>query len=573
MLSPRRVLLLLLVICLSGCRGEPSSGPSAGKDVGDGSSGVETASGEGHDPTTSDASEQPDPTETPASDGRAESGDDSDQGRGDDAATDAGPPQAPESRERFLLLVSGGPLIVDLVLSVEGEPHDAALQRFVDEELAASDVNRDGQTTWKEIANSTRYQYGQFRYNPVPQMRMYDGNGDGLVHPGELLRFLTGNVGPTQSFVLRRSNRNRYHSKSTVMELLDGDADGAVAPEEMKEATARLVSFDADDDEILKFADFKNDYVRPSLMMSSQRPDQAEMAIRINERTDWSYTWYSLAELYGDGTQLNTEDFSLLAADVKTLDADQDGTVSTKEVKGIEDLPPHLVVKASFGELRRSGGAPRTRLQVEAISESLEAVGPTVTQHARRMSLALPNAQVQFLINEDPMLYNTTVQKVDVDDDGKITEYEIGSFLDRRRPVVRGLVRTWVAGHEDSLFAALDTDGDGVLGARELHQCAERLKSLDRDGDGHLQSQEIPDSMVVAFLRGHPRQDDQMFIHAASDATSDRSSPPWFAAMDANQDGEISHREFLGTSDQFEQLDRDTDGFIGRTEATMAKGA
>ncbi|MBC8874085.1 MAG: hypothetical protein H8E44_31995, partial [Planctomycetes bacterium] len=371
MLSPRCVLLLLLVTCLSGCGGEPSSGPSTGKDGPDGASGVETVSAEGHDPTASDASEQPDPTETPASDDRAEGGDDSDQGRVDDVATDTGPSLAPESRERFLLLVSGGPLIIDLVLSVEGEPHDAALKRFVDEELAASDVNRDGQTTWKEIANSTRYQYGQFRYNPVPQMRMYDGNGDGLVHPGELLRFLTGNVGSTQSFVLRRSNRSRYHSKSTVLELLDGDADGAVAPEEMKEATTRLVSFDADDNEVLRFADFKTDYVRPSLMMSSQRPDQAEMAIRINERTDWSYTWYSLAELYGDGTRLNTEDFSLLAAEVKTLDADQDGTVSTKEVKGLREMPPHLVVKASFGELRKSGGTPRTRLQMESLSECL----------------------------------------------------------------------------------------------------------------------------------------------------------------------------------------------------------
>ena len=44
----------------------------------------------------------------------------------------------------------------------------------------------------------------------------------------------------------------------------------------------------------------------------------------------------------------------------------------------------------------------------------------------------------------------------------------------------------------------------------------------------------------------------------------------WFAAMDSNRDGEISRREFLGTQDQFQQLDRDADGFIGPAEAASA---
>jgi len=558
MVDPRCISLVLLVVCLFGCRGDSSSGPSADKDDAGKASSAETVSAEARDSTASDASRQRDSEEPAASDDTAS---------GTRSAV-AAAPRPSESRERFLLLISGGPLIVDVILSVEGEPHETALLRFVDEELVASDINRDGQTTWKEIANSTRYQYGQFRYNPVPEMRRYDGNGDGLVQPGELLRFLTRGVGPTQSFVLRSSNRYRFHSQSSVLQLLDDDLDGAVGQKEMEQATARLVSFDVDDDETLRVADFKTDYVRPSLMMSTRRPDQAEMVLRINERRDWNYARFSLAELYGDGHQLTAEDFSLSPEAFDALDADRDGNISEKELKGILDTPPHLVLKASFGELRRSGSTPRTQLQLESLSECLQDAGATVVQHARRMSLVLPSAQVQFLVNEDPMLYNTTVQKVDVDDDGKITEYEIGSFLDRQRPVFRGLLRTWVAGHEDSLFAALDIDGDGVLAARELYESPERLKSLDQDGDGRLRAHEIPDSMVVAFLRGHPLQDDQMFVHAPSDTTSDRSSPPWFAAMDANQDGEISHREFLGTSDQFQQLDHDTDGFIGRTEAT-----
>ena len=566
MFCPRFVLMYLLVVCLCGCC--PDSPVSSNASNGDG---AKPSNAEAGDSTTSIADGQRDPAEPTASDDQVADDGSDDQGVGGTA--DAGPAQPSESRERFLLLISGGPLIVDLILSVEGESHGIALQRFVDEELAASDINRDGQTTWKEIANSTRYQYGQFRYNPVPEMRRYDGNGDGLVHPGELLQFLTRGVGPTRSFVLRSSNRYRFDSQSTVLQVLDDDQNGAIAQEEMEQVTARLASFDVDDDETLTVSDFKGDYVRPSLMMSTRRPDQADMAVRISERTDWGYTRYSLAELYGDGSQLTTEDFSLSPDAFAALDEDQDGKISTEEIKGIQEMPPHLVLKASFGEVRRSGGTPRTQLQLESLSECLQSSDAMVVEHARRMSLALPGAQVQFLVNEDPMLYNTTIAKVDVDDDGKITEYEIGSFLDRQRPVVRGLVRTWVSGHEDSLFAALDVDADGVLGARELHESPERLKSLDQDGDGQLQSHEIPDSMVVAFLRGHPLQDDQMFVHAPSDSSAPRSNPPWFAAMDTNQDGEISLREFLGTPDQFQRLDRDTDGFIAPTEAKDIRDA
>ena len=38
--------------------------------------------------------------------------------------------------------------------------------------------------------------------------------------------------------------------------------------------------------------------------------------------------------------------------------------------------------------------------------------------------------------------------------------------------------------------------------------------------------------------------------------------------MDANDDGEISPREFLGKRTQFQQLDQDNDGFVEVGEAT-----
>jgi hypothetical protein len=36
--------------------------------------------------------------------------------------------------------------------------------------------------------------------------------------------------------------------------------------------------------------------------------------------------------------------------------------------------------------------------------------------------------------------------------------------------------------------------------------------------------------------------------------------------MDRNRDGDLSRSEFLGTSEQFKELDRDQDGLIGSRE-------
>ncbi len=580
MLSPHRVLLFVLIACLCGCHGQPSSGPNARVENShrDQASQAKTPADADRDSATSVAPQQQDLAESKDADAQAAGGEQTDQQDVDDATSgsqsaDAGPEQEPEPRDRFLLLIPGGPLIVDLILSIEGESHAASLKRLVDDELATADINKDGRTTWKELANSERFRYGQFRYNPAPSMRMFDGDQDGLVGSSEFLRFLTRNAGSTQSFVLRTSNEARYHSQSVVMQLLDDDRDGAITQQEMEQVAARLLRLDADDDEILTLADFKSDVRQVSRPMSRRRPDQPEVAVRINEQTDWDYVWYSLAELYANGEPLTAKDFSFSADVAKALDADQDGTIGVKELKGLTEPPPHLVLKASFGEIRNAGEPPTTRLRLQALSEHLESIGATVSERPKRILLALPRFRVQFFVNEDPMLYNTTADEIDLNSDGKVGEYELANFLERQRPALRALVRTWVAGHEDPLFAALDTDGDGMLGARELHQSPDLLKSLDRNEDGRVESHEIPDAMVVGFVRGTPLRDSQMFVIASSPAETERPNPEWFTAMDTNRDGEISQREFLGTPDQFQRLDRDTDGFLGPREARSARGA
>jgi hypothetical protein len=50
-------------------------------------------------------------------------------------------------------------------------------------------------------------------------------------------------------------------------------------------------------------------------------------------------------------------------------------------------------------------------------------------------------------------------------------------------------------------------------------------------------------------------------------AASGLAPPEWFTHADLNSDGEISRREFLGSTDQFSQVDLSRDGYIDAAEA------
>ena len=45
------------------------------------------------------------------------------------------------------------------------------------------------------------------------------------------------------------------------------------------------------------------------------------------------------------------------------------------------------------------------------------------------------------------------------------------------------------------LFAALDTNGDGVIDAQEIANAAASLRKLDRNGDGKLTEDEVRPAM------------------------------------------------------------------------------
>jgi Ca2+-binding EF-hand superfamily protein len=159
-------------------------------------------------------------------------------------------------------------------------------------------------------------------------------------------------------------------------------------------------------------------------------------------------------------------------------------------------------------------------------------------------------------------------EAVDADEDGKAYAYEIEAFLAQQQAGLRAQIHARATDSEDVLFAALDADHDERLDSREIEGAAARLAALDKDGDGQITGDELSEVLLIGLARGSIESPDTTFAPPPVIARGpDDKAPRWFTAMDANQDGAVSSREFLGTPDKFAELDRDGNGLLDINEA------
>src|SRR4051794_34225733 len=63
--------------------------------------------------------------------------------------------------ERAAILAPGGPIVVDLVLTIDGRPHANLFDDVINQVLKAADSDKDGHPTWRELANNKEYLAGQ----------------------------------------------------------------------------------------------------------------------------------------------------------------------------------------------------------------------------------------------------------------------------------------------------------------------------------------------------------------------------------------------------------------------------
>jgi len=461
--------------------------------------------------------------------------------------------------ERIAILTPGGPLLVDVRLTIAGEPHTKAFDALVKRVLDAGDSDRDGRSTWKELVADRAYLEKEMPKAPAADSRQmktlierYDENRDGRIQPPEAAAWLGRDAGRTaQSFAVRstRAYRPVPRATSQVWHLIDGNSDGRLSREEIDLAPTRLLSLDADDDRILAPTEMAS--LREQLESAGQqrtyvgREANHYAVMHLEPDTEIERLHYLLSDLYAPQQDLGPDSFSELPGLFKKLDASGDDWLDDEELASILTVEPHVELNVAFSEPANEKGGTAT-IELKTL---MPEVATAAQLSADRAVISLGNTRLIL-----------SAHNLAAKSEGEPTSGQTA---------VQNQIRLMVHDQADALFEELDTNADGRLGEREIAFCSKRLAERDRNGDGQLAGDEFPYSMIVAFLLGEQANEQSFYVppSAAVSATSEKPLPAWFAHADLNGDGDVSRREFLGSTEQFDRLDADKDGYIGASES------
>jgi hypothetical protein len=512
----------------------------------------------------------------------------------------------PPPNDCFVIFTPGGPLIVELQVLVHNQALTTAAEHVLDETLKAVATSESG-PTWNEVLAAPTIVSGQLGNSPINDrtnkreiIKQFDSNRDALCQRDELASYLSQNNTGGQTFSVRSGNdlRNDVAQDSPVFRLLDEDRDGQVSEPEMADATRKLQSRDANDNEVVITTDFLS-YDTPERPRPRRRSNFTVSQASVLNEYSTDAIFYALCELNGVN-ELGPEDFRFVPQRLASLDQDESGTVGQLEIKGLLNAEPDLSLKVSFGGKDRS---PPT-LELLALGEQMSAIGAETLAAPGRLNLDLSNwtleiatsdqagdngapsmqLQAQFATldaNKDDLLEadeltilgptaEVTLKQLDGDSDGKLSVTELQTPTEKTPQAYRSLqVQARVGQAEDPLFSWLDSKQDGRLTLREMRTAGQRLAELDQDKDGIVGAAEVPQRMTCEIIRGATSQNMQnqtLLTPIVPPSVDGAAVPRWMTAMDQNGDGELSPNEFLGPPQEFKRLDKNADGFLDSTE-------
>jgi Ca2+-binding EF-hand superfamily protein len=121
----------------------------------------------------------------------------------------------------------------------------------------------------------------------------------------------------------------------------------------------------------------------------------------------------------------------------------------------------------------------------------------------------------------------------------------------------------------DPLFMMIDTDGDGVISAKELHKAVAAIKEADTDKDGNITWAEIVarSGAIVAAANGQGEITSGMGAGVGGGMGGDSQAMGRFMQYDKNHDGKVTVDEVPAS---MRDWDQNHDGVIDARELELA---
>ena len=497
---------------------------------------------------------------------------------------------------RILLLSAEGPLLLDMYVEIDGQTQAQVVEKLIDEVMTIADTDGDGVVTWDEAMNDPDLASGQYG-NTVPEsaeqrkqlMYGYDITRNGRMDRDEVMGFLNSRG---RHLIDVSGVYTEERPQPPLLTWLDIDKSGALEASELAKIVERARVLDRNDDWMIARSELpgEQNVSSPQRRRRSNRNAPRTVAVLVPDM-DWGRLLFSIEERYAYGSPIQASDL-MREAMFEKLDTDQDGYWSRSEVEGLMELPADSTMHLSFGEspqlkveatqtvagLQLGADALTARFQFASTPLDFElrdeAGSPYGSDEQFQRIWELWDTTTDGYLDADEYaavqgaFFQLEFAAVDADGDEKIVPDEAIEVLLRRQAAQRSRIRLEVDPDESLLWNRIDRNQDDRLSERELRDAHQQLAKLVGD-DGTLDPDRLMSGVRVRIARGGG---DQRFnVPGVDDEAEGREvsvdGPEWFTQMDRNRDGELARHEFLGTTRQFDELDKDESGFIEPNEA------
>ncbi len=498
---------------------------------------------------------------------------------------------------RMLLPTTAGPVLVDVDLRIGREPLATAFDQRIQAVIDGAAAGDASALTWprlfKYLADDPQ-QFGPSSVNASQYanlIRLYDKNRNKRPDHGEVAKFVFRTAGFDGPFRLIGSDYFRVvnRSRSPVFAAIDRNEDNVLQADEVEYAADSLHRLDHNGDQRIDLNEVVSVSGDENPAWKKRRSSRwGEVAMDLTGYIDWKMVAYTLDESVRRGA------FGQPQNVIARLDRDGSDSMDREEAMFLQQVKPDAKLRIQYS----LNGDPPT-IEIVSVSDEIEQLvectssGNRCSIGGKSLRLTAQVADVATGPNQIPpeafamldadrdggldateipkgALREFTFEDLDQDSDGKLTLNEINEGMRPESPIWDVQVRARGAEVPDAAFAWLDQNQDDLLSTREIAAAVERLRSI-ASAQLTLKPTEIPDAFIVQFGRGAPNQDDRLFSRMQSRSAARRSEingswPRWAQSMDSNRDGDISLAEFPGTKIQFDQIDKNHDGFVELSE-------